>query len=67
MLFMVVLLTAGVWLAKVCRSLRLLFTSFLTLFSWELRFWLAAYAQRTPALMNKQHKPYQARKGKMGP
>lgn len=49
-------LTIGVSLAKVCRSLMLLLTSLRTFFTWELRFWLAAYAHSTPILI-KQWKP----------
>lgn len=40
----------GVSLAKVCRSLMLLLTYLRMFFTWELRFWLAAYAHRTPIL-----------------
>lgn len=43
-------LTTGVSLAKVCRSLMLLLTSLRMFFTWELRFWLAAYEHSTPIL-----------------
>lgn len=43
-------LTIGVSLAKVCRSLMLLLTSLRMFFTWELRFWLAAYEHSTPIL-----------------
>lgn len=52
-------LTIGVSLAKVCRSLMLLLTSLRTFFTWELRFWLAAYAHSTPILikqLKQEHK-----------
>lgn len=58
MQYSIEVLTAGVLLAKVYKSLRLLLTSLLMVFSWELRFWLAAYAHRTPALgLEKRENP----------
>lgn len=48
-----VTLTMGVSLAKVCRSLMLLLTYLRMFFTWELRFWLAAYAHSTPILQKK--------------
>lgn len=44
----------GVSLAKVCRSLMLLLTYLRMFFTWELRFWLAAYAHSTPILQKKE-------------
>lgn len=46
-------LTIGVSFAKVCKSLMLLLTYLRMFFTWELKFWLAAYAHSTPILKNK--------------
>lgn len=52
-------LTIGVSFAKVCRSLMLLLTSRRMFFTWELRFWLAAYAHSTPILTEDKHQHYE--------